>query len=159
MTLGHSLAGLCIGLFLLGTNYVLVEYGSRSFKFFRTVQGLIECEISPLFKQFNLTAIAAVALLSGLAEELLFRGVLQAEIGLCFASILFGAAHVWSKAAIAYGVYAAIVGLFFGITYLWSGNLWTPTLAHMVNNLAALLYYRHTLTHAKKSVVSDQTPL
>ncbi len=158
ITVPGSLLGISVGLFLLGANYVLVEYGSRYFAFFRRIKRLIEDEISPLFRQIDLSTIALIALVSGLAEELLFRGVLQAEIGIWFSSILFGAAHVWRKAAIVYGVYAAAIGLFFGAIYLWSGNLWVPALAHMVNNFAALLYYEHYLTKAKRPVVSGQTP-
>ncbi|MCP4399947.1 MAG: CPBP family intramembrane metalloprotease [bacterium] len=158
ITVPGSLLGISVGLFLLGANYLLVEYGSRYFAFFRRIKRLIEDEISPLFRQIDLSTIALIALVSGLAEELLFRGVLQAEIGIWFSSILFGAAHVWRKAAIVYGIYAAAIGLFFGAIYLWSGNLWVPALAHMVNNFAALLYYEHYLTKAKRPVVSGQTP-
>ena len=153
-----SLLGVCIGVFLLGANYVLVEYGSRYFAFFRKIKCLIENEISPLFRRIGFSTIAIIALISGAAEELLFRGVLQAEIGIWFSSILFGAAHIWRKAAIVYGIYAAVVGLFFSAIYLWSGNLWVPALAHMVNNFAALLYYEHYLTKVKRPVVSEQTP-
>ena len=159
LNLADSLLGIGVGLLLLGTNYLLVEYGSRYFTFFRMIKRLIEHEISPLFRQISLSAIALIALVSGLAEELLFRGILQAEIGIWLSSILFGAAHVWRKTAIVYGLYAAAVGLFFGAIYLWSDNLWVPTLAHMVNNFAALLYYEHYLSKIKRPIVSEHVPL
>ena len=158
VNMSDSLIGVSLGLFLLGTNYLLVEYGSRYFGFFRRIKQLIEYEISPLFKQLNLIAITLIALFSGLAEELLFRGVLQAEIGIWLTSLLFGAAHVWRKAAVVYGLYAAAVGFFFGAIYLWNGNLWVPTLAHMVNNFAALLYYEYYLTKTKRSIVPGRAP-
>ena len=42
------------------------------------------------------------------------------------------------------------MGLLFGGMYLWSGSLWVPTLAHIVNNFVAILYYVHHMLNIKR---------
>lgn len=89
--------------------------------------------------------LALVAVLAGLGEEALFRGVLQTAIGEAAgpgagwlaASLLFGAAHLVSRA---YAVFATLFGLYFGGLYLWSGNLLVPVAAHAAYDFALFLY-------------------
>ncbi len=143
LTYADAFAGVGSGVCLLAANYAIITYGSRYSAFLRNIKKLLDNEVIPLFRQLDATAILVIALLSGFAEELFFRGVLQANVGLWFASLIFGAAHVWKKEAIVYGVYASVIGVAFGACYQWRGNLWIPILAHVVNNLGALLYYTH----------------
>lgn len=150
LTFTHGIAGISAGLILLGINYVLIEYGSRYIEFFRTIKQLIEHDISPLFRQVDFVSVLVIAIISGVAEELFFRGVLQTQYGIWVASLIFGLAHIWRKTAILYGIYAAVMGLLFGGMYLWSGSLWVPMIAHIVNNLVAILYYVHYMLNMKK---------
>ena len=55
--------------------------------------------------------IVAIALLSGLTEELFFRGILLPELGLVLSSLCFGALHALCTA---YFVWATLVGAGFG---------------------------------------------
>ncbi len=142
-TIADCLFGVSAGLLLLLVNYAAIEYGSRHSAYFKIIKQLIEQDISPLFKHLDLLSIVAIAIISGLAEEMFFRGVLQANIGLWLSSLFFGVAHIWRKTAVLYGIYASVIGLFFGGLYLWSGSLWVPILAHIVNNFVAILYYVH----------------
>jgi len=144
LTVGDVLVGICAGAGLLAGNYAAITYGSRYSRFFRTIKELLDSEVIPLFRHLDATAIFIIALLSGVAEEVFFRGVLQANVGLWLASAIFGAAHVWKKEAFVYGVYASIIGVAFGACYQWRGNLWIPIFAHIVNNFGALLYYTHS---------------
>lgn len=150
LTFTDGIAGISAGLILLGINYVLIEYGSRYIEFFRTIKQLIEHDISPLFRQVDFASVLVIAIISGVAEELFFRGVLQTQYGIWVASLIFGLAHIWRKTAILYGIYAAVMGLLFGGLYLWSGSLWVPTLAHIVNNFVAILYYVHYMLNIKR---------
>ncbi|PIE35781.1 hypothetical protein CSA56_02835 [candidate division KSB3 bacterium] len=143
-TLSACLIGIVVGVFVLVFNYVIIEYGSRYVTALRIIHQLIEQDIFPIFKHFGITGALCIAIISGFAEEFFFRGVLQAQIGIWLASLVFGLVHIWSKPAIIYGVYTALIGLLFGGLYLWIGNLWSPILAHMVNNFVAILYYRHS---------------
>lgn len=86
------------------------------------------------------------------AEELLFRGVLQGWLqrrlgpwpALIGAAALFGVAHIaggWSYVAV-----AAIAGLVYGLAYLWTGRLIWAVLVHWLLNLAHLLLFTYPLT-------------
>jgi membrane protease YdiL (CAAX protease family) len=83
-----------------------------------------------------------LALASGIGEEVLFRGWLQAEVGLVAASLLFGAAHVWGRETWPYGLYAAGMGGVLGGLLMVTGSLWAPVLAHALNNLLGFLALR-----------------
>ncbi|MBD3305946.1 CPBP family intramembrane metalloprotease [candidate division KSB3 bacterium] len=155
-TLTNCGAGVLAGLILLALNYVIVEYGSRYNAYFRTLKQLIDQDVSPIFRHIVLPAVIFIAIISGVAEEIFFRGVLQAQFGLWLASAMFGLAHVWRKAAFVYGVYAAIIGVFFGLMYRLSGNLWVPILAHVVNNFFAIVYYTHRAPTPTSSVRGEQ---
>lgn len=135
--------GIAAGVALLLTNYVIIEYGSRYIPGLRTIKALMEHQVAPLFKTLHPAAVIAIAIVSGTAEELFFRGVLQAQIGLVAASLVFGLAHVWKKTAIPYGIYAALIGVYFGGLYVLTHNLWVPIIAHIINNGVAILYCQH----------------
>jgi len=154
-TLFACLFGVMAGVFVLVVNYWLIEYGSRYVACLRTIRQLLEQDISPLFRHLDVVGIAFIAMISGIAEEFFFRGVLQAEIGIWLTSLLFGLGHIWSKTAVLYGIYASLIGGFFGAIYLWSGNLWVPMLAHIVNNFVAILYYRHYFTPSQSHALAE----
>jgi hypothetical protein len=96
--------------------------------------------------------LAALALLAGLSEELLFRGVLEPWIGrwdpwvgLIAANVLFGLAHAVSAK---YLLFAALIGVYFSLLKhgwpAWGGamgeqNLLRPIVAHAVYDLLAFL--------------------
>ncbi len=155
-TMADCTIGVVAGCLLLITNYAAIEYGSRYSSFFRTIKRLIEEDVSPLFKNVDFTAVVVIAIVSGVAEELFFRGVLQAQIGIWFSSLVFGLAHIWKKAAVRYGIYATAIGLLFGGMYELSGSLWVPMVAHVINNLVAILYYIHYMLRPELSIASEK---
>ena len=105
--------------------------------------------IVPLFAPCRGIEFAVIALLAGLGEEMLFRGVIQTAladwiggaaglwIGLMAAAVLFGLAHA---VTFAYTVLAALIGLYLGWIWLWTGNLLVPVVAHAGYDFLALLY-------------------
>jgi len=114
----------------------------------RSVREVTSRQLVPLFEGLSVAEKAAVSLAAGLGEELLFRGLGQAAlidwiggpsgmwIGLLVASVVFGACHWLNRT---YAVLATIMGVYFGLLLLWTGNLWTPILAHAVYDFVALL--------------------
>src|SRR4030042_722657 len=76
----------------------------------KTVRG----EIKALFASTPLIDICLISLWAGLAEEILFRGVIQAKWGLLAASILFG---LLPAVPPAYAVVATVIGLYIGLLY------------------------------------------
>jgi membrane protease YdiL (CAAX protease family) len=104
---------------------------------------VVEERVAPLFAGASVRHLATVALLAGVGEEALFRGVLQEALAgampgwaaLLVASLIFGTVH-WVTAA--YAALAAVVGLYLGLLYLISDNLLAPIVAHALYDLVAL---------------------
>lgn len=86
-----------------------------------------------------LISLLIVGALTGVAEEMFFRGALQ-KLLLC--TRINPHAAIWIAAAIfsaihfqVYGfVPRMLLGAFFGYLMWWSGSLWLPILAHAFNN-------------------------
>jgi uncharacterized protein len=89
-------------------------------------------------------ALIVVAILAGISEELMFRGVLQnialrafgnPHIAIWFAAFWFSFIHFQF-----YGFLPRmLLGALFGYLYFWTKNLWIPIFAHIVNNGFTLL--------------------
>jgi membrane protease YdiL (CAAX protease family) len=76
-----------------------------------------------------------LALASGIAEEMLFRGALQPAVGIFWASLIFGACHFLPRKELAlWSVYAVVMGIAFGWLYEWTGQLLAPIAAHTLVN-------------------------
>jgi membrane protease YdiL (CAAX protease family) len=99
--------------------------------------------VRPLFEHVTVWHILTVSILAGVAEELLFRGVLQPLVGLPLASLIFGAVHVGGRNFVAYGVWAACIGALFGWLMVVTGGLLAPIVAHAVYDALALAYVRY----------------
>lgn len=98
-----------------------------------------------------LVALLVIAIIPAIGEEVLFRGILQRNIGYWTGNVHVG---VWLAAALFSAIHVQFLGFFprmllgalFGYLYVWSGNLWVPILAHLTNNgftvLMVYLYQR-----------------
>ncbi len=90
---------------------------------------------------------AIVILISGILEELLFRGIIQRYSedalgnfrGLLFAAGLFTIMQVGFRSLL-YLLFAFIVGLFYGIIFQKTRNLWGISLSHGIINFILLGY-------------------
>jgi len=80
----------------------------------------------------------ALALLSGFAEELFFRGAVQGAFpshGWLWAALLFALLHTGpGRAYRLWTLFAFLAGIVFGLLTLWSGNLLAAVVAHVLVN-------------------------
>jgi uncharacterized protein len=106
----------------------------------REMKGVWDDLLTPFGKSLTLAEISTLAALSGISEEIFFRGAVQGEIGIVGASVLFGLLHPLN---LSYVIWASSVGCAFGVLYQATGSLVPPILCHGVYNLAALLYLRY----------------
>lgn len=88
-----------------------------------------------------------VALLPGLSEELLFRGVMLPAFGLnvtavVLSSLCFGVLHLNGSQQWSYVAWATIVGFILGYSALITGNLLVPILAHIITNLVSSCFWK-----------------
>ena len=90
------------------------------------------------FSQFIIVFII-VAVIPGIGEELIFRGILQNKFHLFFknihvaiivTAILFSGFHMQFFGFVP----RLFLGILFGYIYYWSGNIWYPILGHFINN-------------------------
>lgn len=91
-----------------------------------------------------LWAMLAMAVTSGVIEEILFRGILlrhlEAMLGtwaaLFITSALFGAAHLSNDGASLFAAFAIAMeaGILLGAAYLWTRRLWVPIGIHAAWN-------------------------
>lgn len=92
---------------------------------------------------FNLFMIA---LIPGIGEELLFRGVLirlfknwfgNIHLAILISSILFSALHMQF-----YGFLPRFaLGMLLGYTFVWTSSLWIPIILHFLNNASILIFF------------------
>ncbi len=104
------------------------------------------------FSQFIIVFLV-VAVIPGIGEELIFRGILQNKFHLIFKNIhvailvtavLFSGFHMQFFGFVP----RLFLGLLFGYIYYWSGNLWYPILGHFVNNgFTLILIYLYQAGH------------
>jgi uncharacterized protein len=137
------LYGLLAGLPLLAG---LVAITHASWGPLARLDAFVRRHVVPLFAECRLWQIGLIAMLAGIGEEALFRGVLQAGIGqysgspawaLAIASALFGLAHLITPT---YALLAGMIGAYLGWLLLATGNLLTPIVAHAAYDFAAILY-------------------
>ena len=108
--------------------------------------------VRELFPRARLVELAIIAVLAGVSEELLFRGVLQTVVarwttplvGLAVASLVFGGLHAISRL---YFVLATLIGGYLGWLLLECDDLTVPIVAHGLYDFVALEY----LTRKRKS--------
>lgn len=100
----------------------------------------LESEFGWILGGQRLAGIAWIALLSGVAEEFLFRGALQEKFGLWIAAAVFAVIH-WpvNPNFKAWPYTAAVAGLLFGVLQIWTDSLLAPAAAHAVFNFVSLL--------------------
>jgi len=127
-TWGRDLAwGLAVGVGLI----LLWEAGRRWLPRARE----LERAIADLLHGLEPSDALGLAILSGFAEELFFRGAVQGQWGLWIATLLFALLHTGpGKAFHLWTLFAAAAGLSFGLLVIHLGTLLAPMVAHMLVN-------------------------
>ena len=129
----HTSVGLCLGLALVGISRLMASKFEWAAQLTREFRGLVG--------DLSHQEIAAAALVSGIGEEALFRGVLQPALGLWIGAAVFGLLHIGpNRRFIPWTIMAFAAGLLFGLVFEWTGDLLAPTLAHIAVNYLNLRY-------------------
>lgn len=99
----------------------------------------LETEIRSLLGDLDGSEVVALALLSGFAEELFFRGAVQGAFGWVAATALFTLLHIGPGPSFRlWTLFAAVAGLSFAALVLWRQNLLAAIVAHIVVNAVNL---------------------
>lgn len=126
----HLAAGIGAALALL----LLWEVGRRILPLARE----LEDQLGRILGSVEPQEALALALLSGFAEELFFRGAVQGAFvsqGWLWAALLFALLHTGpGRAYRLWTLFAFLAGIVFGLLTLWSGNLLAAVVAHVAVN-------------------------
>ncbi|MEA2692917.1 MAG: protease family protein [Acidobacteriota bacterium] len=141
-------AGAAAGLLLVGVWHL-------ASRFLPTARDL-EAALARILGGIPASEVVALALLSGFAEELFFRGALQGSFGFLPATILFALLHSGpGRAFRLWAVFAALAGLLFGGLMLWRGNLLAPFTGHFVVNAINLRSLSRRLGESARLAAPD----
>jgi len=146
---------------VLGTLPLLLLFYAMEYMAIVSVQKirllLIET-LGPSFHKCSWADLFVLAAIAGIAEEILFRGVIQPwmelswgmNAGLIVSNILFGLVHAVTPL---YAILAAGVGMFLGISLDYNGerNLLTPIVIHGLYDFFAFL----AIMKSYRSIHSD----
>ena len=111
----------------------------------RRLVELVVTQRGPLLDSQTIVGLAALACIAGIAEEVLFRGLIQPGLtpwlttwgALLVTSVLFGLVHFASRA---YAAFATVMGMYLGALLLMVDNLLAPIVTHGVYDFVALIY-------------------
>jgi membrane protease YdiL (CAAX protease family) len=124
---GSVLFGIFVGLGIVG----VCQMGLRTLPWIRRSADTITELVGPI----TYPGVVAVALASGIAEELLFRGALWIHLDFMGTSFLFAIVHVVPRRSmIGYPVFAFGAGLLLGLLRHASGNAIPSMFAHVIVN-------------------------
>lgn len=116
---------------------------------FQRLASVVDERLLPLFRHCGVLDIAALSLVAGIGEEMLFRGFLQGRlaeaigtpagtwVGLILASLVFGLAHPLSRL---YVLLTGVIGVYLGWLWIVSGNLLVPITVHAAYDFVVLFY-------------------
>ncbi|WP_262966896.1 CPBP family intramembrane glutamic endopeptidase [Methylobacter psychrophilus] len=125
------------------------------------IRELLLDTLGPGLYRYHWTDLFLLAAIAGIAEELLFRGVIQPWIegawgltaGLVVSNVVFGLVHAVTPL---YAVLAALVGFYLGLSLDYGGerNLLIPVIIHgfydFLAFVALMRVYRSSLTASTK---------
>ena len=132
--------GIGLGLAITAASLLVYRFWAA---YRRSADFYLEFVLKPLV----LPDIIWIALLPGLSEELLFRGVMLPALGLnitgvVVSSLCFGILHLSGAEQWAYAVWATAVGLLLGYSAVATGNLLVPIVAHVFINLVSSCFWK-----------------
>ena len=142
---------------LLVALYISMQSSWEPLSRFRTE---LEEKIQPIFTECKLIDLAMIAFLAGTGEELFFRGWLQGVLttkfsvwlGILIASLIFGLLHYLSTT---YAIYAFLTGMYLGLIYQASENLYIVMAIHALYDFIALVYlFKKSKAQKEKDSIS-----
>jgi len=122
----------------LGAGLLVLGFWGLTARFLPIARRLEE-QLAAVLGPLRAADAIALAVLSGFAEELFFRGAVQGSWGWLLATLLFALLHSGPGPAFRFWtLFAAVAGGLFGALMAWRGNLLAPVVAHFLVNAVNL---------------------
>lgn len=136
----HILVDIVLGLlFAMPPLSLFLLFCIRPQHFLNSFRTVILRDVRQLFAGSTALDIAVISLMAGIGEELLFRGVLQAKIGIVWSSLIFGLLHFLT---LEYFIIATAMSFYLGELCIYFNGVMVPVAAHFAYDLGALIYLR-----------------
>lgn len=135
---------------LTASNLIVVYILPKYIHFFKPIRKAYD-EVCVLVINADWFVIIVVAIFSGIAEELLFRGAIQQEFGIVIASLVFGFCHMANRITLAYGLYTILIGFFMGGLLIYTGSMFVPVLVHIINNVISIPFMQRNYKQIYKT--------
>lgn len=127
----------------------------------RSLTEFVNQRLAPMFSELSVVELLLLSLAAGWGEELLFRGLIQAEIaqgttamvGILMASFVFALVHFITPA---YFVMAFFVSNYFGWLFWQFDSLWIPIISHAAYDFLMLLYLRQFVAEHDQVEQTDE---
>lgn len=144
--LAMAMGGLCLLLPVVeALNYVshALPWGEKVMEMEATADAALKVMLGPHTPANMILSIMIVGLLTGLAEELFFRGAMQqllrtrpmnVHLAVWITAIVFSLMHAQPIGMVP----RTVLGAYFGYVSVWSRSLWTAAICHAFNNSVAL---------------------
>jgi len=146
-----------IVIFFMGFNSLIIEWNAhlqlpeslKGFEAWAREKETLAEEVTKFLTQFDsplqfIVGLIVIAVIAGIGEELVFRGLLQPalhratkniHVAIWVSAILFSALHMQFFGFVP----RVLLGALFGYLFYWSGNLAIPMFAHFVNNAFSVI--------------------
>lgn len=122
-------------------------------------------ELTELFLESNsytdlIVNFIMIAILPAIGEEILFRGLIQRLLIQWFRNshaAIITTAFIFSFIHFQFFGFVPrfLLGLYFGYLLVWSGSIWLPVLAHLINNGLAVFYYHFAGDNAGNTTIEN----
>lgn len=143
-----------VGLFFLMTRWPIGPL--------RAIKRFTDEVLLPILAPCSVVDLLGISCLAGLGEEMLFRGVVQDALAaqlpwwaaLVGAGVLFGLLHA---VTLSYAVLAALMGVYLGWLYEYTGNLLAPAITHALYDFFVLVYMLRGPNAPESEVPEEET--
>ena len=103
----------------------------------------LHLRLANVFSEQTYTAIFAGALMAGVGEELVFRGLSLHPVYLGVSAVVFGLLHQIRRELWPFTVWAVWEGLLFSVALGYTGVLGVTMIAHFLHDLIGFLIFRY----------------
>ncbi|MEK4668276.1 CPBP family intramembrane glutamic endopeptidase [Niallia sp. FSL R7-0271] len=133
----HILIGFALGAAVVGLDMIFMRYLPEKY---HDDGGLNK----RIFQNMHPAHIAIIAAVISISEEILFRGILQTNLGLLAASIIFAVIHYRYLFNWFLFVNIIFISLLIGFLYMWTGSLLATIIMHFTIDffLGLLIRYK-----------------
>jgi membrane protease YdiL (CAAX protease family) len=111
-------------------------------------------ELSDVFRRQSYSAMVAGAMIAGIGEELIFRGLGTSAWYLFGAAVVFGLLHHIRRSLWPFTLWSILEGCLFGLALILTGELAVTMVAHFLHDLIGFIVFKVERNKHLKELIS-----